>query len=79
MEAQELDSIENNYITRKPVGDIQSTRKPKVPKKMKGGMTRKVLPVGMFYFANNQMFFVNLMIEMTMGSRLLQIGHNTQP
>ena len=43
---------------------------------MKKGKTCKVLPVAMFVFANNQMFFVNLMIEMTMGSRLLQIGHN---
>ena len=42
-------------------------------------MTRKVLPVAMFVFANNQMFFVNLMIEMTMGSRLLQIGTTRNP
>ena len=36
-------------------------------------MTRKVLLVAMFVFANNQMFFVNLM---KMSSRLLQNGNN---
>ena len=66
-------------LLRKPVWNmfvclfvsIQSTRKPKMPKKVKGGMTCKVSPVAMFVFANNPMFFVNLMIEMTMSSRFL--------
>ena len=38
-------------------------------------MTRKVSPVT-FLFANNQMFFKNLTIEMAMSSRVLQNGHN---
>ena len=42
-------------------------------------MTRNVFPVVMFFFANNPMLFVNLMIEMTMGSRLLQIGTTRNP
>ena len=46
-------------------------------KKMKGGMTCKVLFVAMFVCANIQMFFVKLMIEMKISSILLQMGVTT--
>ena len=79
METKELNRIEKLVwymfvcLSKAPENDTKNA------KKVKKGKTCKVLPVAMFVFANNQMFFVNLMIEMTMGSRLLQIGHNTQP
>ena len=68
MEAKELDSIENNQIASKAsvrhvcvfVWLRPKHQKTKSGQKVKGGMTRKVLPVAMFVFAN-------LMIEMTMG------------